>query len=152
MIHLAPSTPPVSSSATLITFSVPSKLRAGAGQVRRRDGLGGRLVLHVDRAAAVQEAVAQLGAPRVGAPVLGVGQHGVDVREVAERRAVAAAQRGDEVRALRLGAVELDLEPGVGQVVREPLLTRALVAGRVDRVEPDQLAQDLGGLVLQVHR
>ena len=102
-------------------------------------------------AAAVQEAVAALGAPRVGAPVLGVGEHGVDVREVAERRAVlAAAERGDEVRALRLGAVELDLQPGVREVVREPLLALALVAGRVDGAEADQRREDLGGLVLQL--
>jgi hypothetical protein len=130
----------------------PAEASAGAREVRRRDGLGRGLVLHVDRAAAVQEPVAQLGAPRVGGPVLGVGEHGVDVREVAERRTVAASIGRDQVRALRLGAVELDVEPRVGQVVREPLLAFALVARRIDRAEADQRGEDLRRLLLQVHR
>ena len=150
VIHLAPSTPPVSSSGTAMTFSVPPNLAPRAGQAGRGDGLGGRLVLHVDRAAAVQEAVADLGAPRVGAPVLRVGEHGVDVAQVAEARPVAAAQRRDQARALRLGAGQLDGQPRVLQVAREPLQARPLVAGRIDRLEADQAGQDLGGLVLQL--
>ena len=70
-----------------------------AGQRRGRDHLGGRLRLHVDRPAAPQLAVDHLARPRVVPPLLGVGEHRVDVREQAERRAVgAAAQARDEVR------------------------------------------------------
>ena len=90
-------------------------------------------------------------APRVGRPVLGVGEHGVDVGEVAEHGPVAlAAQRRDEVRALGLGAAQLDVEARVLEVAREPLLARALVPRRVDRVEGDQPGQDLGRLLLEL--
>jgi hypothetical protein len=57
---------------------------AGPGQRGGGDGLGRGLGLHVDRSAAPQEAVVDLAAPGVVAPVLGVGEHGVDVRQVAE--------------------------------------------------------------------
>jgi hypothetical protein len=99
---------------------------------------------------APQVAVVDLARPRVVRPVLRVGEHGVDVREVAQHRpGLIAGQRGDEVRPLRLGAVELALQAGVGQVVAQPLLAGALVPGRVDGVELDELGQDLGGLLLQ---
>ena len=69
----------------------------------RRDDLGGGLRLHVERAAAPQLAVDDVAAPRVVAPLGGIGEHGVDVREQAEHRAVgarrAAARRGSGARA-----------------------------------------------------
>ena len=51
----------------------------------RRAGhrLGGHLGLHVERAAAPQEAVGDLARPRVVLPLVGVGEHGVDVAEEA---------------------------------------------------------------------
>jgi hypothetical protein len=51
--------------------------------------------------------------------------------------------------ALGVGAVELDLEAGLLQVALQPLLALALGARRVDGVELDEAAQDLGGLRLQ---
>ena len=89
-----------------------------ARERRPRHDLGRRLGLHVERAAAPHVAVVQLARPRVARPVLGRGEHGVDVREVAEHRAVGlAAQRRDEVGALVLGADQLALEARLGQVV-----------------------------------
>ena len=64
-----------------------------------------------------------------------------------------AAQARDEVRPLRVAAVEqLALEARVLQVARQPLLARALVAGRVDRVEADQPRSRTSAVLgLQVH-
>ena len=120
---------------------------------RARHDLGRGLGLHVERAAAPHVAVVQLARPRVARPVLRRGEHGVDVGEVAEHRAVGlAAQPRDQVRALVLDAVELALEARLGQVVAQVLLAFPLLPRRVDGVEADQVAEDVGGLLLQVHR
>jgi hypothetical protein len=92
--------------------------------------------------------------PWVLLPVDGVGQHRVDVREVAEHRASrVAAQPRDEVRPLGrlVGGVQLAFEPGILEVGLQPLLARALVAGRVDRVELDEAGEDVGRLGLEIH-
>ena len=124
-----------------------------AREVRRGHRLGRGLGLHVDRAAAPQRAVVDLAGPRVVAPVGRIGEHRVDVREVAEHRALRLApQSRDEVRALGiLGAEQLALEPGVLEIALQPLLARALVAGRIDGVEADQPREDVSRLFLQVH-
>src|SRR5205807_10276483 len=81
--------------------------------------------------------------------LLGVREHGVDVAEVAERRAVGAlasavrTQAREQVGPLLLGAQQLALKAGGAQVLGQVLLGRALVARRVDGVEADQLAQEL---------
>jgi hypothetical protein len=141
---------------------------------RGRD-LGRRLGLHVLRPAAPQDPVDHVARPRVALPLRGVGEHGVDVREQAQRRPVAgsspaartargpgipattgdviltaAAKPRDEVGA-PLGATEqVDLEARVAQHAGEQLLRRALVARRVDRVDAHQLLQQLGRLALEV--
>ena len=140
--HWAPSSPPVSSSATNTSFSVAARgPPAAAGQRRGGDGLGGHLGLHVERAAAPQEAVGDVARPRVVRPLGGVGEHRVDVAEVgtASGRRRVAAQLGDEVRPLGVGAEQLDLEAGVarGSAARYSI-AGALVARRVDGVEADQ--------------
>src|SRR4029079_17862972 len=88
----------------------------------------------------------------VARPVLGGGEHRVDVREVAEHRAVAlAGEPRDEVGPLDRRAGELALEARLLEVPLQVLLALPLVAGRVDRVEADQFAEDVGGLLLEVH-
>ena len=115
-----------------------------------RDGARGDLALHVERAAAPDEAVAELAAERVGAPLARVGGHDVGVREQRERRAAAgAAQARDEVRPLGHLRVQLALDARVLEEVAEQLRRRGLVAGRVRRVDADQLPQELDRLVAQ---
>ncbi len=78
-------------------------------------------------------------------PLVRVGQHSVDVAQIAQRRAVSrlAAQPGHEVGTVGLGAEQLALEPRPRQVVGQVFLGRALVARGVDGVEGDQLRQQL---------
>ena len=59
-----------------------------------------------------------------------------------------AAQPRDEVRALRVGTGERDLEPRRAQEPGQVLLRGALGAGRVDGVEAQQLLQHLDGFGL----
>ena len=121
---------------------------------RQRHGggdLGGHLALHVHRAAAPDAAVADLARPRVHLPVGGVGQHRVHVAQQAQGRPVGRpGQPRDQVRPpLDLGQ-QLDLEARALEQVAQELLGGLLVAGRVDRVEPDQALQELGGVTLQI--
>jgi len=124
---------------------------AGTGERCAGDRLGRNLVLHVQGAATPEEPVDDLARPRVVAPVGRVGQHRVEVAEQAQHRAVvAAAQRRHQIRAVLVGRQQLRLESRRAQVGVEMLDRRALVAGRVDRVETDQLAEQLHRLVLQL--
>src|SRR6185503_20603551 len=66
---------------------------AAAREARERDGLRGGLRLHVDRAAAPDRAVVDLARPRVVAPVGRVGEHRVDVGEVAQHRPLGLARQ-----------------------------------------------------------
>jgi hypothetical protein len=67
-----------------------------------------------------------------------------------ERRAgIGIAERGDQVRPLRRRAEDLGGEPGLAGQPLEMLDRRALVAGRIDGVEADELGQQLGGVGLQ---
>jgi hypothetical protein len=73
------------------------------------------------------------------------------VAEVAEHGSrLGAREARDEVRAVRLGGVQLALEARVGQVRAQPLLAFALVPGRVHGLEADEPRQDRGGLLLQL--
>src|SRR5439155_26408624 len=87
--------------------------------------------------------------PRVALPLRGGREHGVDVAEQAQRRAVTGApQPRDEVRP-RIGApVQLDLQAGALQVARQVLLRLALVAWWVHRVEAHKALQDVRRLPL----
>jgi hypothetical protein len=55
----------------------------------------------------------------------------------------------DEVRPVRDFGVELDLDPVVLEVVAQKLRRQGLVSGRVDRVEADQLPEEVGRLLTQ---
>ncbi len=123
---------------------------ASAAEGRGRDCLGRYLGLHVERAPAPQEAVHHLAGPWVVPPLGGVCQHGVDMPEQAERRAIGRAlQCRDEVGALLIGGQQLGLKTGIRQVALEKLDRRAFVAGRVDRVEAHEALEDVGRLGLE---
>ena len=119
---------------------------------RQRGGhLGGGLRLHVQRAAAPDEAVGEVARPRVVRPVRRRREHGVDVRQQAQHGPVGvAAQARDEVRPLGLGAEQVDLEAGLAQIRGEALLQDALVAWRVDGVAADEALQQLRRLLLEI--
>ena len=154
----APTSPPVSSSETNTSFS---RRAAGRQPPRASDAaghrLGGHLRLHVERPAPPQVAVDHLAGPGVVRPLGRVGEHRVDVPEVAEHgtaspRAVRRPQVRHQVRTVLVGRQQLGPEAGVAQISGQELDRGALVARRVDRVEADQLAQDLGGLALELVR
>ena len=70
--------------------------------------------------------------------------------EEREPRPVAAAGNSrDEVRPLRDLGVELAGDPVLLEVVAEQLCRAGLVPGRVDRVEADQLLEELADLVAE---
>jgi hypothetical protein len=72
------------------------------------------------------------------------------VREEGEARPVAAAaQAGDEVGARRLAGVELALDAVLLEVAAQELGGGRLVARRIDRVDADQLPEELDGLLPQ---
>ncbi len=115
-----------------------------------RDRLRRDLALHVDRAAPPELAVANLARPGVELPVGGVGHDGVRVREQQQARPAAASRQArDEVRALRDLRVDLAANAVVAEIVAQQLGRLRLVAGRIDRVEPDQLLEKLRNLVAQ---
>ena len=82
-----------------------------ARERRERDRRRGDLTFHVERAAAPHLAVHELAAERLTLPLARVGENDVRVREQRKRRAVAAAaDAGDEIRALGHARVELALD------------------------------------------
>ncbi len=113
-------------------------LRAHEGADEHRDAR-----LHVERAAAPDVAVLEPALERRVRPVLAGGRDDVDVPLEQERRRVAAGEAADEVRPAGLLLVELRLAARVLELRAEELDARRFVAGRVRRVEPDQLLQEL---------
>ena len=126
----------------------PAKSRIGVEEGFGGDDRGGEAALHVAGAAAVDLAVAQLAAERIGGPAGADLDHvvvRVEVDGVAGRRALAA---GDEVPARMLvavagralGAEQLDGEAARRQAVADVLADReVVVAGRVDRRDADEV-------------
>jgi hypothetical protein len=83
-------------------------------------------------------------------PVGRVGDDGVGMGEQQQARAAAVpGQARDKVRALRSLRVELAPYAVVAEIVAQQLGRLRLVPGRVDRVEPDQLLEELGDLVAE---
>src|SRR5690606_33349523 len=113
-------------------------------------------VLHVHRAAAPEEAVAQLTAERVDGPLPGVGRHHVQV-SVHQQGAsgwISAGEPGDQAGPPRDGLAQLGLDPYLGQLLRDPLRRRALRGGAaglpgVAGVHPDQRLAQLHHLLLR---
>src|SRR5919201_6402362 len=74
------------------------------------------------------------------------------MREEHEARAAVTRQTRDEVCALRHLRVQLALDPALSEVGAQELGGGRLVSGRVHRVEPDQLAEELDRLVAERDR
>ena len=133
---------------------VAARPEALASQPRHRDRAGGDLVLHVDRTAAVEEAVVvDDGAERVVEPVLPVDGDDVGVADEGERGCgrVGAGDPRDDVGPLRLARDQLDVDAVAGEVVVEVVGGEGLAAREpaVGGVAPDQLLGDLQHLVGQ---
>jgi hypothetical protein len=76
--------------------------------------------------------------------------HGVRMREESESRPSAVpGNPRDEVGPIRDFGVELDLDPVLLEVLAQQLRGQGLVPGRVDRVEADQLPEEVGRLLTQ---
>ena len=122
------------------------------GQRAGRHHLGCGLALHVERAAAPYVPVGERARPGAVLPAGGVGPHGVHVREQPQHRARRlAAQAGHQVRPLGVLAHRRKLEAGRAQRHADQLLRRALVAGRVDRVDAQQALEQGHRLVGAAH-
>ena len=123
---------------------VAARLQLAARSAQERVDEHRDAALHVERAAAPDDAVDELGAERRVRPLLPCGLDDVDVAVEQERRRVAGAGR----RATRFGRASSrakirDSTPGVVEQLLHVRDALAFVAGRVRRVEPDQVAQEL---------
>ena len=103
-----------------------------------RDRGGGDLALHVERTAPPHLPVHQFARPRIPVPLGGVREHRVRMGKERERGPAAAREACDDVRAVRLPRVQLDLDPVTREVVTEHLRRPDLVPGRVDGVGPEE--------------
>ena len=101
--------------------------------------------LHVERAAAPDLAVRELSVERRPRPLLAGGRDDVHVPLEEERRGAALAlEARDQVRPRRILRVGLRLEADGLELLPHEADAGRLVAGRVRRVEPQQLLQELG--------
>ena len=72
------------------------------------------------------------------------------MREKSEPRpGPVAGNARDEIRPVRDFGVELDLDPVLLEVLTQKLRRQGLVPGRVDRVQADQLPEEVGRLLTQ---
>src|SRR5919201_6033025 len=119
---------------------------AGSGERGAGRHLGRDLALHVLRAPTANLAADHVAHPGIEAPVLGVGGDRVDVTEQAQRRTLRLAPKPrQQAGAAGLGAEQLAIEARTGERGGEELGRSLLVPGRVDGVDPDQLAEELLG-------
>jgi hypothetical protein len=108
---------------------------------------GDRVPLHVESASTPEVAVAQLARPGVDRPFVRICEHRVRVAREHEAGAVtAAAQPGDEVGTVRLPGEQRTFEPRRLQVVAEEERSLRLVPGRIDRVDTEELLQEVDRL------
>ena len=140
-----PKSLPTSSSATIASTRSPGSLDALARERRERDGRGGDVALHVERAATPDLAVDEVARPRVALPLVrdrrGPCRYG---RSASSDGPSPPGQPRDEVRPLRRPlATSSHAMPLRGEVVAQQLGGARLVARRVDRVEPEELLQEL---------
>ena len=131
---------------------VPRRVQAGRPGLARQQADDTELhrdhVLHVDRAAAVDVAVGDLGLEWIVAPAIGRRRHDVEVREQQERLAACAVAAQPHVDRPAPGHGLDDLRPetlGLEQARdvarRGKFLVRAIRGGRVDRRDPDEVAE-----------
>jgi hypothetical protein len=100
--------------------------------------------LHVERASSPDPAVRELATERRPRPVLRCGRDDVDVALQQKWCAVAAPlEPRDEVGPRGILRIQLDFATGVFEQAAQVADAFGLVAGRIGRVEPDQLLQQL---------
>jgi hypothetical protein len=116
----------------------PFRVRA---QERRHEH--GDAALHVERSATPDVAVDEVAAKRRVRPPLAGGGDDVDVPVEDERRSVCARKPGEEIRPARLLLVAAAVDAGCAEQRLDVRDAPLLVAGRVRRVEPEQLPQEL---------
>ncbi len=98
--------------------------------------------LHVERAAAPEPAVHQLASERRMRPLLARGRDDVDVPVQEERRRLArAAHARDEIRPRVVLRDDARLDAGFLEQAPHVCDARALVPGRIRRVEADEIAE-----------
>ena len=103
---------------------------------------GGERALHVGRAAAEQQAIADRGLERIALPLFErAGGHDVGMAGEAQHRAALAA-RGPEVVDVAVAQV-FDLETGRGEAARHDFLA-TLVGGR-DGVAREEIEREIDG-------
>ena len=149
----APLWPPASSSAvkhSTIGRSGGRPARCRARTTRQQHRVE---VLHVDRAAAPQVAVADLAGERVDLPVLRGRRYDVEVavqqqpgRSPGRRRPSARPPTRGPARTRRCVRLDPDLVEQPGDVLRRLPLPRSVVVAVVRGVDPDQVAADLHDL------
>ena len=123
---------------------VAGRAEALARERRDRDRARRDLALHVERAAPPDLAVAQLARPRIGASTRPDRRARCRcARAGRDGAAAAAGDPRDEIRPLRHPGVELARDAVRLEVAAQMLGGARLVPGRVDRVEPDQLLQEV---------
>jgi len=141
---LAPKSPPFSSSLSTARIRSPRGFSSPRAARQERVDEHRDAALHVERAAAPDDAVDELGAERRVRPLLPCGLDDVDVAVEQERRRVTGAGDAcDEVRARVVAREDARLDAGVVEQLPHVGDARAFVAGRIRRVEPDQVAQEL---------
>ena len=120
----APIDPPASSSAVKISLSSPDSGRQPSSASSSAAAASAATCDFMSSAPRPQTQPSRdLAGPGVDRPVVGVGEHGVDVPHVAERRPVGRpAQPRDQVGPPLDRREELALEPGVLQQAAQPLL------------------------------
>ena len=123
---------------------------AGALQRDERHQLGDRDALRVERPASVDVAVLPHAAERRHAPGTRVGRDDVEVGEEDDRPAAPApGEEGVEVAAVRARLDHVGRDALRPELARERVRGRRLAAGRILGVDPDDVAQHVGGLVAQ---
>ena len=144
---------PTSSSAAAAKIRSPAGSKPSRASEAIATALGGDLALHVERAAA-PDARRRAARPTTGRPATRPASAStVSVCESSSRLGPSPRPGIRATRFARSGvrAYELALDAVPGEVVAQQLGRLRLVPGRIDRVEPDQLLQELRDLVAEVH-
>src|SRR3954452_11456481 len=112
------------------------------GHAADRGNKGGNTALHVSCAAAIELAIDDVARERIKIPRSITERNGIDMAGEAKRRlSVVAANSGDQVGPVLAEAVHGSGEARGSQNILEVPDAGEFAAGRIDRVESDQLAR-----------
>ena len=117
---------------------------SGLGEPQDRPEHHRHTALHVQRASTPNLALDQLGGERIVTPALAIRRDHVDVTlEQERRRDTPTRQPRQQVRPRRILGQDPRLQASSVAEILDPPHAPSLVAGRIGRVEPDQLSQQL---------